>query len=263
MPLATSKYQHIVEYLLYAERDVHEAIQITKEHPELTVDDAYYIQRALVNQRLQENNTRTIGLKLGLTNEVKRKELGVSELIFGHLHEDMLAKEWEPIRRSELIHPKVEPELAFFIGKDIAGDEITVEEIVHAIDYVAPALEIIDSRYKDFEFSLIDVVSDNCSCAKFVVGSKLVKLHPIDLNNIGVAVSKNGMVEKTGSSSALSRNPLKVLIHALKSLHVHNKGFHKGDIVLSGALCEAIPIDHHDTIVAEFDTLGTVTATFV
>lgn len=259
MSLTTEQEKDIIEYLLYAERDAHEVIKITDEYPELTIEKAYELQDGLLERRLKENKTKTVGIKLGLTSEAKQKMMGVEEAIYGYLHEDMLAYEWEPIDRSTLIHPKIEPEIAFFIDEDIQGENITEADILKATKYVAPALEVIDSRYKDFKFTLVDVVADNCSSVKFVVGSKLAIADATDLGNIGMTMSKNGTVEQTGSSAAVLGHPLKAMVWAANLLGSRGKGFKKGDIVLSGAMSEAITMEAGDTIVAEFDQLGSVT----
>ncbi|MEI3609168.1 2-keto-4-pentenoate hydratase [Pseudogracilibacillus sp. SO10305] len=258
MALTDIQKENIIEYLLYAERDVHEVIKITDEYPSLTIDEAYDIQDGLLARRLKENNTKRVGIKLGLTSEAKQKMMGVNEAIYGYLHEDMLETEWEPIQHAELIHPKAEPEIAFFIDKDIEGDKITAEDILQATKYVAPALEIIDSRYKDFKFTLVDVVADNCSSVKFVVGSKLSLTDDIDLGNIGMVMSKNGKVEQTGSSSAVLGHPVKAMVWAANMLAKRGQGFKKGDVVLSGAMSEAIAIEVGDTVTAEFEGLGSV-----
>src|SRR5699024_2165535 len=212
MTLKINKEEEIIEYLLYAERDAHEVIKITDEITELTIEQAYDIQDGLLEQRLSENKTKTVGIKLGLTSKAKQEMMGVDEAIYGYLHEDMLAHEWEPINMSELIHPKIEPEIAFFIDEDIVGENITEEDILKATKYVAPAMEVIDSRYKDFRFTLVDVVADNCSSSKFVVGSKLTVPDSVDLGNIGMVMSKNGSVEQTGTSSAVLGHPLKAMV---------------------------------------------------
>lgn len=258
MTLKISENHAIIEYLLYAERDVHEVVKITDEYPDLTIEQAYDLQDRLLERRLKENHTKTVGIKLGLTSKAKQEMMGVKESIYGYLHADMLSHEWEPIKSQELIHPKIEPEIAFFIGEDIEGDHITEEDILKATKYVAPAMEIIDSRYKDFRFTLVDVVADNCSSAKFVVGSKLVSPDSLDLGNIGMVMSKNGKVEQTGSSAAVLGHPLKAMAWAANLLSKRGRGFKKGDIVLSGAMSEAISIHAGDTITAEFDGLGTI-----
>lgn len=258
MRFTTNSDSDIIEYLLQAERGAYEVAKITDEHPEMTTTEAYKLQDSLLKRRLKNNNTRKIGTKLGLTSKAKQQMMGVNEAIIGDFHADMLAYEWEPLNRSSFIHPKVEPEIAFFLEEDLQGEDITETDIIRASKYVAPALEIIDSRYKDFQFNLADVIVDNCSSSKFVVGSKLTSPHSIDLNNIGVVMSKNGKMEQTGSSAAVLDHPIKAMTWAANMLHKRGKNFKKGDIVLSGSIAEAIKIDSGDTVIAEFNHLGSV-----
>lgn len=258
MTALTKKEIEIVDYLYKAERDVKEVIKVTDEHPELTIKEAYEIQDGLLAHKLAESGTKTIGVKLGLTSKAKQEMMGVNEAIYGYLHNDMLAYEWEPIKYAELIHPKVEPEIAFLLAEDLQGENITAEDVLKATRYVAPALEIIDSRYKDFKFTLVDVVMDNCSSSKFVVGSKWVAPVEIDLGNIGMVMSKNGQVEQTGSSAAVLGHPATAIAWAVNELGALGKGLKKGDIVLSGAMSEAIAFEAGDSVIAEFDGLGSV-----
>ncbi|TQR19609.1 2-keto-4-pentenoate hydratase [Psychrobacillus vulpis] len=259
MTLLTSKNKDIIEYLYTAERDAREVMKVTDEYPELTIKEAYEIQNGLLTRKLTENGTKTIGVKLGLTSKAKQEMMGVNEAIYGYLHNDMLAYEWEAIQFSELIHPKVEPEIAFLLSEDLQGENITAEDVLKATKYVAPALEVIDSRYKDFRFTLVDVVADNCSSAKFVVGSKWVSPSAIDVGNIGMVMSKNGNVEQTGSSAAVLGHPAEAIAWAVNELGALGKGLKKGDIVLSGAMSEAIAFQAGDSVIAEFDGLGSVT----
>jgi len=254
----TNQYENIIAYLLHAEQDGHEVEKITNNHPDLTIDEAYSIQNKLLKQRLKENNTVKTGLKLGLTSKAKQEMMGVDEAIIGELHADMLAYEWEPLDCSFLIHPKIEPEIAFFLNEDIQGENITETDILQATKYVAPAFEVIDSRYKDFKFTLLDIIADNCSSKKCIVGSQLNLTKSIDLSNIGVTMSKNGKVEQTGSSAAVLGHPFKAMAWAANTLERKGGNFEKGDIVLSGAISEAIPIKSGDTIIADFNNLGSV-----
>lgn len=258
MTVCTEKELEIIDYLYKAERDVQDVIKVTDQHPELTIKEAYAIQDGLLARKLLESNTRTVGVKLGLTSKAKQEMMGVNEAIYGYLHNDMLAYEWEAINFTDLIHPKVEPEIAFLLAEDLQGENITAEDVLNATKYVAPALEIIDSRYKDFRFTLVDVVMDNCSSAKFVVGSKWVSPDAIDLGNIGMLMSRNGEVKQTGSSAAVLGHPATAIAWAVNELGALGKGLKKGDIVLSGAMSEAISFEAGDSIIAEFDGLGSV-----
>ncbi|WP_303969030.1 2-keto-4-pentenoate hydratase [Sporosarcina ureae] len=258
MTVSIDQGQEIVEYLYTAERDAREVIKVTDKYPELTIEEAYKLQDKLLERRLKENETKHVGVKLGLTSKAKQLMMGVDEAIYGYLHEDMLCLEWEPVKYSDLIHPKVEPEIAFLLGEDLEGEHITAEDVIKATKYVAPALEVIDSRYKDFKFTLVDVIADNCSSVKFVVGSKWLSPESIQLDSIGMVMTKNGKVEQTGSSAAVLGHPAEAIAWSVKELSKRGKGLKKGDIVLSGAMSEAIAFVSGDSIVAQFDGLGSV-----
>ncbi|WP_408011122.1 2-keto-4-pentenoate hydratase [Pseudalkalibacillus sp. A8] len=247
----------IVDYLLSAERDVREITKITDQYPELSIEEAYELQERLINRKIAEG-ARTVGIKLGLTSKVKQQMMGVHEAIYGFLLNEMLAYEWEPVDFHQLIHPKAEPEIAFLMGEDLKGDNVTTEEVLNATKYIAPAIEIIDSRYKNFKFTLTDVVADNCSSARFIVGSKWVTPNQTDLANIGMVMSKNGEVATVGAGAAVLGHPASAVAWAINKLTEKGKGLKKGDIVLSGAITEAIAFESGDTIVAQFDGLGSV-----
>lgn len=259
MKALTDQDKEIVEYLYTAERDACEVIKITDKYPELTIEEAYVLQDQLMEHRLAEKGVAAIGMKLGLTSKAKQEMMGVNQAIYGYLHSDMLSLESDAIDYSQLIHPKVEPEIAFLLGEDLQGENVTADEVLKATKYVAPALEIIDSRYKDFKFTLVDVVADNCSSVKFVVGSKWISPHSIDLGSIGMVMSKNGKIEQTGSSAAVLGHPASAIAWAVNELGKLGKGLKKGDIILSGAISEAIKFEPGDSIVAQFDGLGSVT----
>lgn len=256
--ITETQYEKIVDSLLDAEQNVYEISNITEGYSNFTKNEAYFIQNKLLKKRLKENNTTKIGVKLGLTSEAKQQMMGVEEPIIGDLHADMLTYEWDPLDCFSLIHPKIEPEIAFFLHEDVQGENITEMDILQATKYIAPAFEVIDSRYQNFKFTLADVIADNCSSKKFVVGSQLTLPESIDLSNIGVTMSKNGKIEQTGTSAAVLSHPLKAMAWAANELEKRGKRFKKGDIVLSGAISEAITIGSGDTIIANFNKLGLV-----
>ncbi|WP_174614623.1 2-keto-4-pentenoate hydratase [Virgibacillus ihumii] len=258
MPLMKNKEKDIIKFLYNAECNAQEIVKITDQYPKLTVKEAYSLQHGLLAHKIYENGTKRIGIKLGLTSKEKQKMMGVNEAIYGYLHSDMIAYEWEPIEYSPLIHPKAEPEIAFLLGEDLQGEDVTARDVISATKYVAPALEIIDSRFKDFRFTLADVIADNCSSAKFIVGSRWVSPGAIDLGNIGMVLSKNGKVIATGSSAAVLGNPVTAITWAVHQLASKGEGLKKGDVVLSGAMSKAIAFNSNDSIVAQFNNLGSV-----
>ncbi|WP_301169670.1 2-keto-4-pentenoate hydratase [Brevibacillus nitrificans] len=257
MTLAQNAGMEIVDYLLSAEKERREVVKVTEKYPDLTFAEAYVIQEKLLERKEQEG-ARRMGLKLGLTSKAKQEMMGVHEAIYGYLTDDMLVPEWKPLSTGQLIHPKAEPEMAFFIGEDLQGTGITAEDVLAVTRYVAAAIEVIDSRYLDFKFTLADVIADNCSSARFVVGSKWVSPVGLDLANLGVVMSKNGEVATVGAGAAVLGHPATSVAWAVNKLGEQGKGLRKGQIVLSGALTEAIAFEAGDHISVAVDRLGSV-----
>ncbi|PAE26588.1 MULTISPECIES: fumarylacetoacetate hydrolase family protein [Bacillaceae] len=257
MTLTSGADMEIVEYLYSAEKEQREVVKITDRLPELSFEEAYLIQEKLIERR-EKDGSRRVGLKLGLTSKAKQQMMGVHEAIYGILTDDMLGFEWEPIDFNQFIHPKAEPEIAFMIGEDLQGTSVTAEDVLSVTKYVAPAIEIIDSRYLDFKFTLADVIADNCSSSRFVLGSKWMKPDSVDLGQLGMVMSKNGEVAQTGSSAAVLGHPAASAAWAVNKLGESGRGIKKGDIILSGAISEAIAFKPGDAVSVQFAELGSV-----
>ncbi|HYK74145.1 MAG TPA: fumarylacetoacetate hydrolase family protein [Pseudoneobacillus sp.] len=260
MTVIQGRDTEIVEYLYSAEKERREVVKVTDQYPDLSFEEAYSIQEKLIERR-EKDGARRIGLKLGLTSKAKQQMMGVHEAIYGYLTDDMLSLEWNPMDFQQLIHPKAEPEIAFFIKEDLSGTNITAEDVLRVTQYVAPAIEIIDSRYQNFKFTLADVIADNCSSAKFVIGSKWMTPDALDLANLGMMMTKNGAVAQVGASAAVLGHPATSIAWAVNKLGEMGKGIRKGDIILSGAISEAISFEPQDTIQVQFSELGSVSFT--
>ncbi|MEU8824704.1 4-oxalocrotonate decarboxylase [Streptomyces sp. NPDC048636] len=218
----------------------------------LHVDDAYAVQRALVARR-RARGERLTGVKLGFTSEAKMAQMGVSEVIVGRLTDAMRVADDGDLALAGLIHPKVEPEIAYRLGYDVdPGDPTSF--LVGAVDAVAPALEIIDSRYRDFRFTYEDVIADNTSAAAYVLGPWSP---PQDLGDRKVLLT-SGVQEATGSTSAILGDPVRAL-HALRDIcHRRMIPLRAGEVILAGAATAALPLVAGTTR-AEVAGLGSVT----
>lgn len=228
--------------------------QITLEHPELTLAGAYEIQSLLVHRRLQRGERR-IGMKMGLTSRAKMLQVGVNEMSWGRLTDGMLLEEGGVLARDAYIHPRLEPELAFLIGKPLSG-KVTAAQALSAVDGVAPALELVDSRYLDFKFTLNDVVADNSSAAGLVIGPWCSPTQ--DLSNLGVVLEVNGMVIETASTAAILGHPVRALVAAARLAGEAGETLHPGDIVMSGGLTAAYSVSPGETVRATLQNLGFV-----
>ena len=239
-----------------AARTSESLVMLTAENPEMTLDDAYTIQRASMERR-KERGEKIIGMKMGLTSTAKMKQMGVHNPIYGHLTDAMVIGDGETIEFDAYCHPRVEPELAFIIKEDISG-AVDARQALSAVEGVCAALEVIDSRYKDFKFTLIDVVADNASSTGFVLGPVVKPAADLDLGNLGMVMSINGEVVETGSSAAILEHPARSLAALITMLSERGEGLKAGQVVLAGASTKAVHLKPGDQIQLEVDSLGTV-----
>ncbi len=200
-----------------------------------TLADAYGIQRASIDRR-RARGERIIGIKLGFTSRAKMVQMGVDSLIWGLLTDRMLEEEAGTVRLGRYIHPRVEPEVCFVTKRTIDGPLTALEAVSH-LDAVAPALEIIDSRYRDFRFTLEDVVADNCSSAGLVVGAWSRRFEALD--NAGVRMRINGRDAQVGSTAAILGQPLRSVVQASRLLHEAGMSLPAGSLIMAGAATAA------------------------
>jgi 2-oxo-3-hexenedioate decarboxylase len=210
-------------------------LTLTESFP---VDDAYRIQRASIERR-SARGERVIGIKLGFTSRAKMIQMGVDSLIWGWLTDAMLEEDGAPVDLGRMIHPRVEPEVCFLTGRDISAP-LTALEAAGYLDGVAPAMEIIDSRYRNFRFTLEDVVADNCSSAGLVVGPWSSRV--TDLRNAGVALRFDGREVQTGSTGAILGDPLRCVVQASRLLHRAGLTLPAGSLIMAGAATAAQPL---------------------
>ncbi len=211
--------------------------QITLRHP-ITIDDAYQVQRLLVSKRL-ERTGRVCGLKVGFTSKAKMIQMGVDQVIFGHLTSDMQIQNSGRISMAQAIHPRIEPEIAFRLAEDV-DYVLSPNSALSAVDAIAPALEIIDSRYKDFQFTLQDVIADNSSSSHFVVGDW--RPATIDVSSLRMTLHIDEQAPLTGYSHEISGHPINSLIDLSALAVQHGVVMKAGWIILAGAATAAVPI---------------------
>ncbi|MBB4136796.1 2-keto-4-pentenoate hydratase [Gordonia humi] len=215
------------------------------------VDLAYRIQEALVSRRIARGE-RLVGVKLGFTSKAKMAQMGVSDVIVGRLTDAMETADCGTVDLRRFIHPKVEPEVAYRLCRDVDLDDPD-EDILTAVDAIAPAVEIIDSRYLDFKFTYADVVADNTSASGFAVGAWAPMREAADL----AVTLRVGDESVTGSTAAILGDPVQAL-HALLDMCRRTRiPLRAGDVVLAGAATAALPL-HETTVDCTVDGLGSV-----
>ncbi len=240
-----------------AEKENREIRQISESYPDITLDEAYEMQRIRERMMLEDGH-KLIGGKMGMTSIAKMKQMGVSEAIYGLLFDYMLINTSDDLVIDECIHPKVESELAFVLKKDLKGPGVTANDVLEATEYISPALEIIDSRYLNFKFKLAEVIIDNCSSKKFKLGAD--KLGPKDFNLVETAVTLyiNDAECVKGKGGDVLGNPALAVAAYANLLAKENRYIHAGDIVLSGAITAATTIHKGDHVRSEFSNMGLV-----
>jgi 2-keto-4-pentenoate hydratase len=249
-----------VQVLLDAAAQRHEVDRIDP-NGELSEHDAYRLQLQYVDSRVAAGDS-VVGLKTGLTSRAKQQTMGVLQPILGHILASSVVPEGEPIVVADLIHPRAEPEIAFVLDKDLEGP-VTAAQAARATALVFPAVEIIDSRFRDFKFGLGDVIADNTSAARVVFGSVSITPTEADLRLIGMVYSKNGNVESTASGAAVLNNPWEALAWLARRASDLGRPLKAGQMVLAGALADAVFVKPGDTVRVEFDRMGGLSVSFV
>jgi 2-oxo-3-hexenedioate decarboxylase len=252
MSIDVSKFSKIVTDAYF---DAYEIDKLTDQSP-LTLPQAYEIQENAL-KILYTRGDRRVGFKMGLTSKAKMKQMGVDTPIYGALTEKMRILSGTTFSLKGRIHPKIEPEIAFLIGRDLNG-KVSAEEALAACSGVCAAMEIIDSRYKNFNFTLPDVIADNCSSSAFVLGETIKKPSEVDLSNLGMLMEVDGRPNQFGSSSAIYGHPAESLAELIAMLSQRGQGLKAGDIVLAGAATAAIPLVEGQEVSTSVQDLGSV-----
>lgn len=232
---------------------------LTAEHP-LTLDEAYRVQRGSMSLRYLRGEVLA-GMKMGLTSRAKMEQMGVHQPIYGHLTSAMRLEDGGALSLSLGCHPRCEPEVAFVLGRELVGP-VTPAEALRAVDGVCAAIEVIDSRYQDFKFTLPDVVADNASSSRFVLGSTLKKPSDVALENLGMVMEIDGpagsdrRVVELGSSAAIYEHPARSLAALANLIAPLGEKLLPGQIVLAGGATAAVALQEGDRVRLRVDGLG-------
>ena len=252
----------LAEHLDTCELQAHDTPKITDEHPGMDWDDAYAIQDEILRRKLARG-ARVIGLKAGLTSHAKMKQMGVDTPVFGFLVDTQSVAEGAEVKVKELIHPKVEPEIAFVLKRALKGPGCHIGAVLAATDFVLPGIEVIDSRYRDFKFDLKSVVADNTSAARFVVGGRAMRPEQVDMRTLGVVMEKNGEVVSIGAGAAVLGHPAAAVAALANHLGKRGQEIPAGSVILSGGVTEAVSVEAGDHVCLRIQHLGSVSLRFV
>lgn len=255
------------QMLVKAEKTGVQCGLISLANPEMTLDHAYAVQDAFVAAKIA-TGLRQIGWKIGLTSRAMQQALNITTPDSGVLLSDMVFHTGDTIAAGRFIQPRIEAEIAFVMKSDISGPNITREDVLAATDYVAPALEILDTRILRADPAtgkpriIYDTVSDNAANAGVVLGAQKHAPDAFDLRWTGAIVERNGVVEETGLGAGVLNDPPTGIVWVIHRLAQYGQGLRGGDIVLSGSFIRPLEAPSGSAFKADFGHFGQVDLSF-
>lgn len=234
----------------------------TDTDPRLTAADGYAIQQQFVELLLADGDG-VVGYKLGLTSKPMREMMGVDTPDYGPVLRSFLHPDGAEVALDRLIAPRAEAEIVFVLGEELRGPGVTVWDVHRATAGVAAAIEIVDSRIRDWRIKLPDTIADLASCGGAAISGRLVPLDTVDTRLLGMVLTRNGTLVDTGAGAAALGDPAAAVAWLANTLAPSGVTLEPGHLVMTGALHRAVPFDRGDVFRADFDRLGPVTVRIV
>jgi 2-keto-4-pentenoate hydratase len=259
--LTDTERRAAAEALAGAERTRVPIDPLTSRWPAVDVVDAYEIQLANIADRLKAGAV-VRGHKVGLSSRAMQTMMGVDEPDYGHLLDDMFCFEGDAVPAGRYLYPRVEVEVGFVLGAPLSGPACTVADVLAATAFVCPAIEIIDSRIRDWKIGIADTIADNASSAGVVLGGRRTPLAGVDLRTIGAVLRRNGEVVQTGAAGAVLGNPATAVAWLANTVHRFGVSLDAGHVILPGSCTRAVDVRPGDVVRADFDVLGPVSIRF-
>jgi len=261
MSLTQAQREEAAEALRTAETTQVAIPPLIQTYPGIDVVDAYEIQLLNIRRRLDAGAT-VYGHKVGLSSKAMQDMMGVDEPDYGHLLSDMVYTEGQPIPTGSFLIPRVEVEVGFVLGDDLPGEGCTVEDVLRCTDFVAPAIELIDSRIADWKIGLMDTISDNASSCGVILGKERVRPADLDVAKIDATLTINGNKVAEGTSGAVLGDPTIAVAWLADKVASFGVRLRKGHVVLPGSCTRAYDVKPGDDVVATFAGLGSVSISF-
>jgi 2-oxo-3-hexenedioate decarboxylase len=259
--LSASVISGLADIVDNAQRDAADIVKLTESEPDMDLADGYAVQAELC-RRWQADGRRLTGYKGGLTSKAKMVQMGLETPVFGVLMGDTCVPDGDAVDMSRLIHPKVEAEIAFVTSRELSGD-VSIDEVLAGTEFVLPAIEVIDSRFKDFKFDIQSVIADNTSAARYVVGGSPRRPEGLDLRLLGVVMERNGELVGNAAGAAVMGHPVASVVALVRWLADSGKALPAGSLVMTGGVTEAVAVSRGDHVTARVQHLGTVGVRFV
>jgi len=260
--LSQEQIEQLAEHCENAELNACEITKITDDFPDMTYEDGYDIQWE-IRRRKEARGNKIVGMKMGLTSWAKMSQMGVEQPCYGFLADYFAVPDGGQVKHDELIHPKIEAELAFVTKAPLKGPGVHIGDVLRATDFVMPAVEVIDSRYKDFKFDLKSVIADNSSSSRFFAGSTMAKPEDLDLKNLGVVMEVNGEVVQLGAGAAVLGHPASSVAMLANMLAERDEEIPAGTFIMIGAITAAVQVNKGDSFCVRYQDLGTISGKFV
>ncbi|EMH5493011.1 2-oxo-hepta-3-ene-1,7-dioic acid hydratase [Providencia stuartii] len=258
----------VAQRLNQAEKTREQIRQISLDHPQITIEDAYAIQREWVGLKIAEGRSLK-GHKIGLTSKAMQASSQIDEPDYGALLDDMFFDDGCEIPTDRFIVPRIEVELAFVLAKPLSGPNCTLFDVYNATDYVIPALELIDARCHGIDpetkrpRKVFDTISDNAANAAVILGGRPIKPRDLDLRWISALLYRNGVIEESGVAAAVLNHPANGVAWLANKLAPHNVQLEAGQIILGGSFTRPVPARKGDVFHVDYGVMGSVNCRFV
>jgi len=258
--LTNEEREEAARLLSEAERDARPTMQLDQRFPALDIDDAYAIQQKVIDARIKKG-ARLKGHKIGLTSRAMQRTVNIDEPDYGHLLDDMFYSDGDTLHAQRYIVPRVEVELAFVLGRPLKGPGVTLFDVLHATEYVQPALELIDGRSK-YPRHIVDNIADNAASAAVITGGRVVRPLDIDLRWVSAVLYRNGVIEESGVSAAVLGHPAMGVVWLANKLAAFGTELEAGHFVLAGSFTRTVAVSKGDTIHADYGPMGSISVHF-
>ena len=268
MPLSTDNIAAAANALYEAEMRREQIAPLTLNHPSMDMDDAYAIQKAWVDRKVADGRKVT-GYKIGLTSRAMQMAMKIDTPDFGILLDDMCFANGSSIAAADFTDPRIEVELAFVLKESLMGQDVTVEQVMAATDYVVPALELIAARSHrvdpetGYTRTVFDTIADNAANAGYIPGDQRFDPATIDLPWAGAMLYLNGEIVETGLAGGVMGHPAQGICWVCKRFAPHGIGLEPGQFILAGSFTRPVVVTPGDHIRADYGPLGTIEVDFV
>lgn len=259
--LATETIVTIADELAAAERERCMVSLLTARYPDMTVEDAYAVQNEWRRRGIAAGR-RLVGRKIGLTSKVMQAATGITEPDYGAIFADMVFENGSVIEHGQFSNVRIEVELAFVLAEDLAGPNVSVFDVLRATEYVVPALEILSSRIEMQGRTIVDTISDNAAMGAMVYGGNPTAPEQVDLRWVSALLYRNETIEESGVAAAVLNHPATGVVWLANKLAEHEDQLAAGDIILAGSFTRPMWVHAGDTVLADYNDMGTITCSF-